>query len=138
MTVVEYASELKADKVLTTKAVEHPKIDIITSAACTEITSTQGKVSGLNYTSLEDETSNNLQVDGVFVQVGLAPNSAWLSDVIELNQQGEIIIDEKCRTSQSGIFACGDVTTVPYKQIVISIGEGAKAGLSVFEHLSMA
>ena len=137
VTIVEYASELKADKVLTTKAAEHPKIDVITSAACTEITANGGKVSGLNYTSLENEKSSNLQVDGVFIQVGLAPNSSWLSDVIDLNEQGEIIIDEKCRTSQPGIFACGDVTTVPFKQIVISIGEGAKAGLSVFEHLSL-
>ena len=76
-----------------------------------------------------------LALAGVFIQIGLIPNSDFLNDLVERSPYGEIIIDEKCKTSEPGIYACGDVTTVPYKQIVVAMGEGAKASLSAFEYL---
>ena len=79
-----------------------------------------------------------MKLAGVFVQIGLVPNSGFLSDIVETNQYGEILVDDKCRTSQPGIYAAGDVTNVPYKQIVVAIGEGAKAGLAAFEDRMVA
>ena len=84
---------------------------------------------------IEIMKQHNLKLDGIFVQIGLIPNSNFLNDLVEKTQFGEIIIDEKCQTSAAGIFACGDVTTVPYKQIIIAMGEGSKASLSAFEYL---
>ena len=102
-----------------------------------EISTENGKVSGLKYINRKDNSENFLKTDGIFIQIGLLPNSSFAKGVLELTKFGEIIIDDKCKTSVTGIFACGDVTTVPYKQIIISMGEGAKAGLSAFEYILM-
>ena len=137
VTVFEFMPTLKADKVLVDKAKEKANISILTNVAVNEIQSEQGKVSAIEYL---DRSSNNLQtkhLQGVFVQIGLVPNSGFLEGVVETTSHGEIVIDAKGKTSSAGIFACGDVTTVPYKQIVIAMGEGAKAALSAFEYLMM-
>ena len=136
VTLLEYSDELKADDVLIQKALQHPKIDIATAVSCNEIISENAKVFAVQLTELNTKQIKTLPVDGVFVQIGLSPNSMFVKDIVNLNKNGEIIIDEKGRTSCDGIFACGDVTTVPYKQIVVAIGEGAKAGLSAFDYLS--
>lgn len=135
VTVFEFGDELRADKVLVDQAESKSNINILRSVATEAIESTNGKVSAIQY---RDRTTNELHtqnLDGVFVQIGLVPNSAFISDLVDVNRMGEIVIDDKCQTSAEGIFACGDVTTVPYKQIVISMGEGAKASLSAFEYL---
>lgn len=133
--VYEFLPELKADRVLVDKANATQNIEIITNAATTEINATAGKVSSLTY---QDRTSDELKdqpLSAVFVQIGLVPNSQFVDGVLETTRYGEINIDEKCRTSVPGVFACGDVTTVPYKQIIIAMGEGSKAALSAFEYL---
>ena len=88
---------------------------------------------GLEYEDRASEALHTLDLDGVFVQIGLVPNSSFLGDLVETNAYGEIVVDDKGRTSTPGIYAAGDVTTVPYKQIVVAMGEGAKAGLAAFE-----
>jgi len=135
VTVFEFLSELKADKVLVDKAQATDNVTIITEAAVQEIIATNGKVSAIRYIDRSDNTEKTVELEGVFVQIGLVPNSHFLADVVERTQHGEIVINEKGETSAPGIFAAGDVTTVPYKQIVVAMGEGAKASLSAFEHL---
>ena len=93
------------------------------------------KVTGLVYEERDTKGEHHLEVEGVFVQIGLLPNTDWLRETLELNRFGEIVIDAKGQTSVPGIFAAGDATTVPYKQIVIATGDGAKAALGAFEHL---
>ncbi|SEL64439.1 alkyl hydroperoxide reductase subunit F [Colwellia chukchiensis] len=135
VTVFEFLPELKADQVLIDKAQAHEKITIIKNAATKEIIADNGKVVALRY---EDRVTGEVKrqsLSGVFVQIGLVPNSQFLPEQVAVTQHGEVIIDEKCRTSATGIFAAGDVTTVPYKQIVIAMGEGAKASLAAFDHL---
>lgn len=135
VTVLEFGSELKADKVLVDQVKARDNISILKNVATREITAADGKVNGITY---QDRSSGKLttqELAGVFVQIGLVPNSQFVRELVELNQFGEIVVDDKCRTSATGIFACGDVTTVPYKQIVISMGEGSKAALTAFEHL---
>ena len=100
-----------------------------------QIIATDGKVSAIEYQNRDTDEVIQQNLHGVFVQIGLVPNSAFLKDVVELSQYGEVVINEQCQTSEPGIFAAGDVSTVPYKQIVISMGEGAKASLSAFEYL---
>jgi len=133
VTLVEFADTLKADAVLVRALRERPNVTIITSAKTTEVLGDGSKVNGLAYESRTDGSSHSLTLDGVFVQIGLLPNSAPVKGLVELSPFGEIIIDGHGRTSKPGIYAAGDVTTVPYKQIVIAIGEGAKAALSAFE-----
>jgi len=135
VTVFEFLPELKADKVLVDKAVAKSNITIHKNVATKQIVASNGKVSGIEYIARDSGEEKLLALDGVFVQIGLVPNSGFLEDVVECTRFGEIVIDEKCKTSAAGIYACGDVTTVPYKQIVISMGEGAKASLSAFEYL---
>ncbi|MEM9172613.1 MAG: alkyl hydroperoxide reductase subunit F [Pseudomonadota bacterium] len=137
VTVLEFMPELKADKVLVEKAQERDNITIITNAASQEIKATDGKVSSLVYQDRGSEEIVELDLSAVFIQIGLVPNSAFLKGVVDMTQYGEIVIDEKAATSEPGIFACGDVTTVPYKQIVVALGEGSKAALSAFEYLVM-
>lgn len=135
VTVFEFLPELKADKILVDKAKAHDKITIIKNVATKEVLAEGGNVVGLAY---EDRATGQLKqqsLAGVFVQIGLVPNSDFLNGVVERTQHGEIIIDEKCRTTEPGIFAAGDVSTVPYKQIVIAMGEGAKASLSAFDYI---
>lgn len=133
VTVFEYNDTLKADAVLVKKLESLPNAKIVKNARTHEVVGDGSKVSALRY---EDRVSGDLvthDLDGVFVQIGLIPNSAFLGDLVEKNRFGEIVVDAKCRTNVKGIYAAGDVTTVPYKQIVIAVGEGAKAGLSAFE-----
>jgi alkyl hydroperoxide reductase subunit F len=135
VTVFEFMPELRADKVLLEKAYAKANIEILKNVATKEIEATNGKVSAISYVDRVSEAEQRLALDGVFVQIGLVPNSQFLDGLLELSRTGEIIIDEKCHTSEAGIYACGDVTTVPYKQIIVSMGEGAKASLSAFEFL---
>jgi len=135
VTVFEFMPELKADKVLVDQAEARNNITILRNVATKEIHAENGKVSTIEYQDRATEALHSLKLDGVFVQIGLVPNSKFLGDVVELTRFGEVVINEKCETSQPGIYACGDVTTVPYKQIVVAMGEGAKASLASFEYL---
>lgn len=137
VTVLEFADHLKADQVLVNKAREKANIDILTSVATQEIKATDGKVTSLVYQDRTTQENKELPLSAVFVQIGLVPNSELVKDLVTCNRFGEIEIDERCRTSKAGIFACGDVTTVPFKQINIAMGEGSKAALSAFEYLVM-
>ncbi|MEL7022123.1 MAG: alkyl hydroperoxide reductase subunit F [Pseudomonadota bacterium] len=137
VTVLEFLPELKADQVLVEKALERDNITIIKNAASQEIKATDGKVSSLVYQDRGTGEVKTLETAAVFVQIGLVPNSSFLKGVVDMSDYGEIIINEKTETSAPGIFACGDVTTVPYKQIVVALGEGSKAALSTFEYLVM-
>ena len=135
VTVFEFLPELKADKVLVEKAEAHEKITIIKNAATKEVVAEDGKVVALAY---EDRITGEIKqqpLSGIFVQIGLVPNSSFLEGVVERTKHGEVVIDERCNTSEPGIFAAGDVSTVPYKQIVIAMGEGAKASLSAFDYI---
>ena len=135
VTVLEYLPELKADQVLIDRARSKGNIHLKTNAETTQILSSDGHVTGLAYRDRDTEEIIEIDVLGVFVQIGLLPNTDFLNGVVELNRHGEIIIDDAGATSEPGIFACGDVTTVPYKQIVVSVGEGAKAAISASEYL---
>lgn len=137
VTVLEFGDSLRADQVLIDKAEARENITIIKSAATTEITTDGSKVNALIYQDRVSGNSQTLPLSAVFVQIGLVPNSEIAKGLVTMTPQDEIEIDAKCRTSKAGIFACGDVTTVPYKQINIAMGEGSKAGLSAFEYLMM-
>ncbi len=135
VTLLEFADQLRADAVLQRKLNSLPNVTVITSAQTAEVLGDGSKVTGIAY---KDRVSGNpcvVALDGVFVQIGLLPNSDWLKGTLELSPQGEVITDGKGRTSVPGVFAAGDVTTVPYKQIVIAMGDGARASLSAFDHL---
>jgi alkyl hydroperoxide reductase subunit F len=135
VTLLEFADALRADAVLVAKLKSLPNVVIHTSAQTSEITGDGQKVHGLAYTDRATGASHRVDLEGVFVQIGLVPNTEWLKGTIELSRHGEIIIDAKGQTSVPGIYAAGDVTTVPFKQIVIAVGEGAKAALGAFDHL---
>jgi len=135
VTLIEYGDALRADQVLQDKLRSLGNVDIITSAQTTEITGENGKVNGLNYKDRNTGKMHHLTLAGVFVQIGLVPNTDWLKGSVELSQYGEIIVNDRNETSIPGVFAAGDATTVPYKQIIISMGEGAKAALSAFDYL---
>jgi len=135
VTVFEFLPELKADQVLVDQALKRDNIEILKNVATKEIIASDGQVKSIAYQDRKTEESHSQDLAGVFVQIGLVPNSQFLNGVLELTQYGEVKINERCETSEPGIYACGDVTTVPYKQIVISMGEGSKAALSAFEHL---
>ena len=137
VTVLEFADELKADQVLINKAKEKANIEFITGAATQEIKAQDGKVTSIVYQDRSSSETKELDVSAVFVQIGLVPNTEFVKGFVDLNRFGEIEIDERCRTDRKGIFACGDVTTVPFKQINIAMGEGSKAALSAFEYLVM-
>lgn len=135
VTVFEFLPELKADKVLVEKAEAKANIAIIKNAATKSIKAEGGKVSAIEFIDRKTETVHEQHLQGVFVQIGLVPNSEFLAGVVERTKFGEVVVNVHCQTSQPGIFACGDVSTVPYKQIVIAMGEGAKASLSAFDYL---
>lgn len=137
VTLVEFAPELKADQVLVSKLESLPNVTIQKNARTNRIIGDNGKVTALEYEDRSSGEMKQLELDGVFVQIGLVPNSAFIKDVVETNRFGEIVVDEKCRTNVPGIYAAGDVTTVPYKQIIIAMGEGAKAGLTSFEDIML-
>ena len=136
VTVLEFADTLRADDVLQRKARSLPNVTIVTNARTTEIVGNGKTVTGLNYTDRASGDARSVELAGVFVQIGLVPNTEWLQGGdIELNRMGEMIIDERGATSLKGVFAAGDATTVPYKQIVVSMGAGATAALGAFDYL---
>ncbi len=135
VTVVEYDSQLRADAVLTRKLHSLPNVTVITSAQTTEVIGDGQKVTALVYKDRQSGAVHRLELAGVFVQIGLVPNTDWLKGVVKLSARGEIEVDARGQTSVPGVFAAGDCTIVPYKQIVIAMGEGAKASLSAFDHL---
>lgn len=135
VTLVEFADALKADAVLVSKLKSLPNVDIHVNAQTTEITGADGKVSGLSYKDRVSGDVKHVELEGVFVQIGLVPNTEFLKGTVELSRFGEIVVDAKGHTNVPGVFAAGDCTTVPYKQIVIAAGEGSKAALSAFDHL---
>uniref|UniRef100_A0A7C1WW75 Alkyl hydroperoxide reductase subunit F n=1 Tax=Pseudomonas graminis TaxID=158627 RepID=A0A7C1WW75_9PSED len=135
VTLLEFDANLRADAVLQRKLHSLPNVTVLTSALTSEVTGDGQKVNGLRYKNRLTGEEITIELEGIFVQIGLLPNTEWLKGTIELSPRGEIIIDQRGETSIPGIFAAGDVTTVPYKQIVIAVGEGAKASLSAFDHL---
>ena len=135
VTLLEFADTLRADAVLQNKLNSLPNVTVIKSALTTEVIGDGQKVTGLTYKDRTTDALHTVELEGIFVQIGLLPNSDWLKGTVELNRFGEIIVDAKGATNIPGVFAAGDVTTVPYKQIVIAVGEGSKASLSAFDHL---
>jgi len=135
VTLLEFDSKLRADAVLVKKLESLPNVKIIVSAQTTEVNGDGQKVTGLTYKDRVSGEMHQVALAGIFVQIGLLPNTQWLKGTVELSPRGEIIVDDHGRTSVPGVFAAGDVTTVPYKQIIIAMGEGAKASLSAFDHL---
>ena len=135
VTLLEFAENMRADAVLINKLKSLTNVTIHTQALTTEFTGDGSKVNGLTYTDRRSSTSHHIPLEGVFVQIGLVPNAEWLKGTLDLSKHGEIVVDLKGHTSLPGVFAAGDVTTTPYKQIVIAAGDGAKAALSAFDHL---
>jgi alkyl hydroperoxide reductase subunit F len=121
--------------VLVNKLKSLPNVTIHVNAQTTEITGDGEKVNGLRFKDRATGNETLLPLEGVFVQIGLVPNTEWLKGTVELSRFGEIVVDAKGHTNVPGVFAAGDCTTVPYKQIVIAAGDGAKAALSAFDHL---
>ena len=135
VTLFEFDAKLRADAVLQRKLHSLPNVTVITSAQTTEVLGNGEKVVGLRYTDRTDGSSHHVELEGVFVQIGLLPNTDWLAGTVAMSPRGEIEVDARGQTSLPGVFAAGDVTTVPYKQIVIAMGEGSKAALGAFDHL---
>jgi alkyl hydroperoxide reductase subunit F len=135
VTVFEFMDKLKADEVLVQKCKALPNIKMITNAKTETVIGDGSKVTSLVYLDRETNELKDYKLDGIFVQIGLLPNSQFVKDIVQTNKMGEIIVDEKNRTNVKGIFAAGDVTTIPFKQIIISMGDGAKAALAAFEEL---
>jgi NADH-dependent peroxiredoxin subunit F len=135
VTLFEFGAQLRADEVLQRKLRSLANVTIVTQAQTTEITGDGKKVNGLVYKDLRSGETKKVELEGVFVQIGLVPNTEWLKGTVELSKHGEIVVDARGATSVPGVFAAGDVTTVPFKQIVIAVGEGAKASLAAFDHL---
>ena len=134
VTLIEFDKALRADAVLSRKLHSLPNVTVITNAQTTEITGDQ-KVNALVYKDRATDQLHTVPLEGVFIQIGLVPNTDWLKGVVELSKHGEIIVDAKGQTSVPGVFAAGDATTVPFKQIIIAAGDGAKAALGAFDHL---
>ncbi len=135
VTLLEFADELRADDVLQTKLHSLPNVELILCAMTSEVIGDGSKVTALRYIDRSSELDHTLELDGIFVQIGLLPNTEWLDGTVELSAHNEVIIDDRGSTSVPGVFAAGDCTTVPYKQIVISMGAGSTALLSAFDYL---
>ncbi len=135
VTLLEFDTQLRADAVLQKKLFSLSNVTVETQALTTEVTGDGSKLNGLTYKDRATDASHHLELEGVFVQIGLTPSTAWLKGSVELNKFGEIVVDSHGRTSVPGVFAAGDATTSPFKQIIIAMGDGAKASLSAFEHL---
>jgi alkyl hydroperoxide reductase subunit F len=135
VTLIEFDNRLRADEVLQRKLRSLPNVRVILSAQTTEVHGEGGKVNGLSYRDRASGEVNRIELEGVFVQIGLLPNTDWLKGTLALSPRGEIEVDARGQTSVPGVFAAGDATTTPYKQIVIAMGEGSKAALSAFDHL---
>ncbi|MBP8030045.1 MAG: alkyl hydroperoxide reductase subunit F [Pseudomonadales bacterium] len=135
VTVLEFDSQLRADAVLQKKLASLPNVEVIVSAQTTEVIGDGNKVNALVYTDRISGDSRTVALEGIFVQIGLVPNTDWLKGTVALSNRGEIEIDTRGATSVPGVFAAGDATTVPYKQIIIAMGAGATAALGAFDHL---
>jgi alkyl hydroperoxide reductase subunit F len=135
VTLIEFDGKLRADEVLQRKLRSLPNVRVIVSAQTTEVHGAGGKVNGLSYRDRGTGETHRIELEGVFVQIGLLPNTEWLKGTIALSPRGEIEVDARGQTSLPGVFAAGDATTVPYKQIIIAMGEGSKAALGAFDHL---
>lgn len=135
VTLIEYDTQLRADAVLQRKLTSLPNVKVITNAQTTEITGDGQKLNGLTYKDRASGETQKVELEGVFIQIGLVPNTDWLKGTLELSRHGEIIVDARGQTSVPGVFAAGDATTVPFKQIIIAAGDGAKAALGAFDHL---
>jgi alkyl hydroperoxide reductase subunit F len=135
VTLLEFDVQLRADAVLQRKLFSLPNVTVITQAQTTEVLGDGQKVNGLRYKDRRNGDEHDIGLEGIFVQIGLLPNTDWLKGTIALSKHGEIEVDARGQTSVPGVFAAGDATTVPYKQIVIALGEGSKAALSAFDHL---
>ncbi|WP_028534734.1 alkyl hydroperoxide reductase subunit F [Paludibacterium yongneupense] len=135
VTLLEFGAQLRADAVLQRKLRSLDNVTVITQAQTTEVLGDGSKVNGLVYRDLGQEQTRTLELEGIFVQIGLLPNTDWLKGSIDLSERGEIEVDARGQTSAEGVFAAGDATTVPYKQIIIAMGEGAKASLGAFDYL---
>ncbi len=135
VSVLQFDAELTADAVLQKKLQSLPNVTVITNAQSSEITGDDKKVTGLDYKDRVSGETHHLQLDAIFIQIGLVPNTDWVKDTIELSQYGEIEVDNHGMTSMSGVFAAGDVTTIPYKQIIMAMGDGARAALGSFDYL---
>jgi alkyl hydroperoxide reductase subunit F len=135
VTLIEFGDALRADDILQRKLRSLSNVETITSAQTTEIHGDGKRVVALSYKDRGTEQLHRVELEGVFVQIGLIPNTEWLKGTVELSPHGEIVVDARGQTSVPGVFAAGDATTVPYKQIIIAAGDGAKAALSAFDHL---
>lgn len=135
VTLIEFDSQLRADAVLQSKLRSLPNVTIVTSALTTEVLGDGAKVTGLVYQDRRSEAMHTVELEGIFVQIGLVPNTEWIKGAIDLSARGEIEVDARGATNVPGIFAAGDATTVPYKQIIIAMGEGSKAALSAFDYM---
>jgi alkyl hydroperoxide reductase subunit F len=135
VTLLEFDSKLRADAVLQRKLASLPNVTVHTMAQTTEVTGAGGKVNGLVYKDRTSGDEKRIELEGVFVQIGLLPNTDFLKGTVDLTRFGEIEIDAKGQTSVPGVFAAGDCTTVPFKQIIIAMGAGSTAALAAFDHL---
>jgi alkyl hydroperoxide reductase subunit F len=135
VTLIEFDTALRADEVLQRKLRSLPNATVVLNALTTEVRGDGERVTGLVYRDRDDQSAHTVPLAGIFVQIGLLPNTDWLTDSVALTDRGEIVVDDRGATSVLGVFAAGDCTTVPYKQIVIAMGAGATAGLSAFDHL---
>src|SRR5690606_1104340 len=135
VTLIEFDTAMRADEVLQRKLRSLPNVDILLNAQTTEVLGDGQKVTGLVYKDRASGESHTVELAGIFVQIGLLPNTEWLKGSVELSPRGEIVIDERGATSIPGVFAAGDATTVPYKQIVVAMGAGSTAALGAFDHL---
>jgi alkyl hydroperoxide reductase subunit F len=133
VTVLEFLDELKGDQILQEKLKTISNVRIITGAETLSIEGDGNKVTAIQFKNRSNGNVESISLDGVFVQIGLTANSKVFSNLVETNRTGEILVDAHCKTGKAGIYAAGDVTIVPYKQIVIAMGEGSKAALSAFE-----
>jgi alkyl hydroperoxide reductase subunit F len=135
VTLLEFGDALRADAVLQRKLKSLPNVDVILNAQTTEVVGDGQRVTGLAYKDRASGEDKRIELEGVFVQIGLVPNTEWLKGTVELSRYGEIVVDARGQTSVPGVFAAGDCTTVPFKQIIIAAGDGAKAALGAFDHL---
>lgn len=135
VTLIEFGEQLRADAVLQRKLGSLANVTTIVNAQTTQVTGDGQKVNGLVYKDRATGEDKTVELEGVFVQIGLVPNTEWLKGALELSRHGEIVVDARGQTSMPGVFAAGDATTVPFKQIIIAAGDGAKAALSAFDHL---
>ncbi|HZW18380.1 MAG TPA: FAD-dependent oxidoreductase, partial [Luteimonas sp.] len=135
VTLIEFDDRLRADEVLQRKLRSLDNVDVITSGQTLEVHGDGSRVNALSYRDRSGGDVHRVELEGVFVQIGLLPNTEWLKGIVDLSPRGEIEVDHAGRTSLPGVFAAGDATTTPYKQIVAAMGDGAKAALSAFDHL---